>query len=142
MKRLRNHLIGIQQGDVLLFSDFQDGGEMWTGAGPRERRRTIRFGESFRHPPTVHTSVSLWDVDTRSMMRADLSTDRVTRDGFELVFRTWGDSRLARIRVGWMAIGETKHDDDWELYFPQSGLKPPTLVGKTFKRAPKALMNH
>ena len=26
--------------------------------------------------------------------------------------------------------------------FPQSGLKPPTLVGKTFKRAPKALMNH
>ncbi len=29
-----------------------------------------------------------------------------------------------------------------ELYFPQSGLKPPTLVGKTFKRAPKALMNH
>ena len=31
---------------------------------------------------------------------------------------------------------------DPELYFPQSGLKPPTLVGKTFKRAPKALMNH
>ncbi len=29
-----------------------------------------------------------------------------------------------------------------EIYFPQSGLKPPTLVGKTFKRAPKALMNH
>ena len=28
------------------------------------------------------------------------------------------------------------------LYFPQSGLKPPTLVGKTFKRAPKALMTH
>ena len=28
------------------------------------------------------------------------------------------------------------------VYFPQSGLKPPTLVGKTFKRAPKALMNH
>ena len=28
------------------------------------------------------------------------------------------------------------------FYFPQSGLKPPTLVGKTFKRAPKALMNH
>ncbi len=31
---------------------------------------------------------------------------------------------------------------DGRLYFPQSGLKPPTLVGKTFKRAPKALMNH
>lgn len=116
MKRLRNHLIGVQQGDVLLFSDFQDGGEMWTGSGPRERRRTVRFGEAFRSPPMIHTSVSLWDVDTRSMMRADLSTDLVTREGFELVFRTWGDSRLARIRVGWLAIGEVKHADDWELY--------------------------
>ena len=28
------------------------------------------------------------------------------------------------------------------VYFPQSGLKPPTLVGKTFKRAPKALKTH
>ena len=28
------------------------------------------------------------------------------------------------------------------IYFPQSGLKPPTLVGKTFKRAPKALKTH
>ena len=28
------------------------------------------------------------------------------------------------------------------FYFPQSGLKPPTLVGKTFKRAPKALKTH
>ncbi len=28
------------------------------------------------------------------------------------------------------------------LYFPQSGIKPPTLVGKTFKRAPKALKTH
>ena len=36
---------------------------------------------------------------------------------------------------------QVKRELAW-LYFPQSGLKPPTLVGKTFKRAPKALMNH
>lgn len=115
MKRLRNYLIGIQQGDVLMFSDFQDGGEMWTGSGPRERRRTVRFGEGFRHPPSVHLAVSLWDVDTTPMMRSDLTTDRITRDGFDILFKTWGDSRLARVRVAWMAIGETHHDDDWDV---------------------------
>ena len=35
------------------------------------------------------------------------------------------------------------HGDKRRLFdFPQSGLKPPTLVGKTFKRAPKALKTH
>ena len=38
--------------------------------------------------------------------------------------------------TGEYALAETP------VYFPQSGLKPPTLVGKTFKRAPKALMTH
>lgn len=116
MKRIQNNLVGIQQGVVLMFSDFQEDGEMWSGVGPRECRKSVRFGESFRHPPAVQASVSLWDVDTKVMMRADLSTDRITRDGFDLVFSTWGDSRFARIRVSWMAIGEASHDDDWELY--------------------------
>ena len=116
MKKLRTHLVGIDQGDINLFSDFQDGGQMWTGVGPRERRRAVSFSASFRHPPTVQVSVSLWDVDTASHMRADLSAEEVTCEGCEVVFRTWGDSRVARIRVTWMAIGELAHDDDWNLY--------------------------
>jgi hypothetical protein len=32
------------------------------------------------------------------------------------VFRTWGDSRVARIRADWMAIGEVSGEDDWEMY--------------------------
>jgi len=49
MKRFSNHLIGIDQGDMVLFADFEDGGEMWTGTGPRERRRAVRFSETFRN---------------------------------------------------------------------------------------------
>jgi len=37
-------------------------------------------------------------------------------DGFDLVFRTWGDTKVARVRIGWIAIGPVKSDDDWELY--------------------------
>jgi hypothetical protein len=112
MKRLRSHLVGIDQGDTLLFSDFQNNGEMWTGRGQRERRRWIKFSEAFRFPPTVQTSVSLWDMDAATVIRADVSVETVTEDGFDLVFRRWGDSSIARVRIGWIAMGELSDDED------------------------------
>ena len=48
MKSLRSRLIGIDQGDTVLFSDFENDGEMWTGRGQRERRRRVKFTEPFR----------------------------------------------------------------------------------------------
>ena len=116
MKRLRNHLVGIDQGDTVLFSDFEEGGEMWTGKGQRERRRRITFGERFRSVPVVQVSMSLWDMDAATVMRAELSAEAISEDGFDLVFRTWGDTRVARVRVSWLAIGELRQADDWELY--------------------------
>lgn len=116
MKKLRNNLIGIEQGDPVLFSDFEDGGEMWTGRGQRERRRRISFEEPFRSPPAIQVAISLWDMDATTVIRADISSETITESGFDLVFRTWGDTRVARIRVGWTAIGEVVDPDDWELY--------------------------
>lgn len=116
MRRFSNHLIGIDQGDVGMFSDFEDGGDMWTGSGARERRRRVEFSTPFRSPPAVQTSVSLWDVDTANAVRAEVSAENITQQGFEIVFRTWLDTRVARIRVAWTAIGELPHEDDWELY--------------------------
>lgn len=116
MKRLRNNLIGVDQGDLVLFSDFENDGEMWTGRGPRERRRRIRFSEAFRAVPVVHVSLSMWDVNADSPARMDISAETITDEGFDLVFRTWGDTQVARVRAAWMAFGELKHDDDWDLY--------------------------
>lgn len=113
MKKLENHLIGIDQGDVSLFSDFEDGGEMWTVEGPRERRKQIRFSTPYRAAPAVHVSVSLLDADTAAAIRVELKTERITPDGFEVVCRTWLDTRIARLRVAWMAIGAVPHEDDW-----------------------------
>lgn len=115
MKKLENHLIGIDQGDLPLFSDFEEGGEMWTGSGPRERRRKLRFSEPFRAAPAVHASISLLDADKATAIRTELSVENVTAQGCEIVFRTWMDTRIARIRVAWMAIGALQHDDDWEI---------------------------
>lgn len=115
MKKLENHLIGIDQGDVVLFSDFEEGGEMWTGAGPRERRKAVRFGQPFRATPTVHLSISLLDADTQAAVRAELTAENVTAAGFEIVFRTWLDTRIARMRAAWLAIGALEHDDNWVI---------------------------
>jgi hypothetical protein len=115
MKRLRNHTVGVDSGDVVLFSDYEDGGEMWTGRGQRERRRHIPFSEPFSSNPTVQMSLSLWDVDAATVMRADMSAESVTKSGFDMVFRTWGDTRVARVRISWTAIGELSEDDDWDV---------------------------
>ena len=115
MKRIRNHLVGIEQGDTVLFSDFENGGEMWTGRGQRERRRRIKFSEPFRTPPAVQTTVSLWDMDAATIIRADIAAETVTQEGFDMVFRTWGDTRVARVRIGWTAIGELSDDEEWDV---------------------------
>ena len=116
MKRLQNHLVGIDSGSVVTFSDFEDDGEMWTGEGPRMISKPVTFSEGYRKVPSVHVSISMWDMDQNANQRADISAEQVTEQGFELVFRTWGDSKVARIRADWMSVGELHHGDEWELY--------------------------
>jgi hypothetical protein len=115
MKRIASSSIGILQGSRLLFSDFVDGGVMWTGKDERESRHVITFREAFSKLPSVHVSISMWDMDHRHNARADLTAEKITLTGFQLVFRTWGDTRIARVRGDWMAIGAVKSDDDWEV---------------------------
>jgi len=115
MKRLRSHTLGVDSGEVILFSDYEDGGEMWTGRGQRERRRHVKFDEPYAAAPTVQLNVSMWDVDTSTTIRSDLKAEAVTPTGFDMVFRTWGDTRIARIRIGWTAIGELPDDDVWDV---------------------------
>ena len=116
MKKYVGSLIGIDQGNDEVFSDFASGGDMWTGHGSRERRKKIKFSETFRSIPTVQVSLSLWDMDQGANVRADIAAEKVTEAGFDLVFRTWSDTRVARVRMSWMAIGEVASEDDWELY--------------------------
>lgn len=115
MKRLATNFIGIDRGSIILFSDFEDGGKMWTGHGPRDVRRPVLFSESFKSVPVVMVGISMWDLDQKSNQRSDISAENVTEVGFDIVFRTWGDTRVARIRADWTAIGEISDDDDWDI---------------------------
>lgn len=116
MKKFAKQTIGVDQGDDVLFSDYEDGGEMWTGSGPRERRHSLKFREPFSSEPSVHVSLSMWDMASATNARADVTAEKITEKGFDVVFRTWGDTRVARARIRWMAIGEVRDDEDWVLY--------------------------
>ena len=115
MRKFPGHMIGVEQGDVVLFSDFEDDGVMWAGEGPRLHRTPVLFSEMFSELPAVTVNLSMWDVSNGSNMRADVKAEKVSRKGFEIVFRTWGDTRVARVRVAWQALGPVADEETWDL---------------------------
>lgn len=116
MKKLTSGVVGIDHGEVVLFSDFEDDGEMWRGTGPRQKRTKVLFSKTYKSPPHVQVAMSMWDMSNKTNNRVDLQADRITTEGFEIVFRTWNDTQVARVRVAWTSFGELPNADDWELY--------------------------
>ncbi|MBQ1202922.1 MAG: H-type lectin domain-containing protein [Loktanella sp.] len=116
MRRLTSGIIGIDSGDLVLFSDFEDDGTMWRGKGPRQSRADVAFSQPYTTPPHVQVSISMWDISNKSNIRADVQAENITTTGFEIVFRTWSDTQVARCRVAWTAFGELPNDEDWQLY--------------------------
>ena len=88
---------------------------MWTGKGARERRATVKFSKKFKSSPAVHLMLDMIDADRQTNQRMDLVADSISVSSFDIVFKTWGDTRIARVRAGWMAIGEVRDADDWEV---------------------------
>lgn len=115
MRRMESRTFGILQGSVVLFSDYKNNGQMWTGSGERELQREIRFSEAFRESPVVQVSLSMWDIDQTTSPRIDLSFNRVGVAEFWIVFRTWGDTRVAQVRADWTAMGPLYDEDDWDI---------------------------
>jgi len=115
MKRIPTSRLGIEQGSQMMFSDFADGGAMWTGTGERESRQAVKFEEGFAAAPNVMVGLSMWDIDHAHNPRMDLRAEHITTSGFELVFRTWQDSRVARVRADWIALGPVRDDDLWDV---------------------------
>ena len=117
MKRVYASTIGIDQGTEMLFSDFDTGGDMWTGKGARERRIAVTFSEKFKNIPNVMVTLEMFDMDSGTNQRAETVVDNITEVGFDIVFRTWGDTKIARARATWMAIGGIDAADNWdEMY--------------------------
>ena len=115
MRKIGNHVIGIDQGEEVLFSDFEHDGEMWTGEGPRKTDRHVKFDGQFEVAPAVNVALAMWDMSNAANMRVDVRAENVDTRGFDIVFRTWGDSKVARVRVSWQAIGPVSDEEAWDI---------------------------
>ena len=111
MRRFESGSVGIDHGDVVLFSDFEDDGQMWRGEGPRQSRAEVVFSRAYARPPHVQVSMSMWDISNNTNIRADVQAEDITETGFTIAFRTWSDTQVARVRVAWTSFGELPHDD-------------------------------
>ena len=114
MTKILSSALAIDQGDVLVFSDLEDGGEMWTGKGDRSRTARVNFREQFRERPMVSLGIKMIDADTGANLRYDLILEDVSSTGFNIRFKTWGDTKIARARASWMAIGGVEAEDNWD----------------------------
>lgn len=115
MVRFNSSEIGVCQGSVQIVSDYDTGGPFWTGDGDRVTRHRVAFEERFVAPPAVQVTPMMWDIQGTTNIRGDLTVEDVTSAGFMIVFKTWGDSRIARMRVTWTAIGPLPDDDHFML---------------------------
>ncbi|MDN5567650.1 MAG: H-type lectin domain-containing protein [Paracoccus sp. (in: a-proteobacteria)] len=115
MQRFNANEVGIDQGELTLVTDFDTQGPMWTEQGERTVRQRVDFSERFLMPPAVHLSLGMWDLDVTTNQRGDLLVENVTSAGFDLLFHTWGDTRVARMRIQWMAIGALPDEQDFVL---------------------------
>ncbi|WGI22642.1 H-type lectin domain-containing protein [Amylibacter sp. IMCC11727] len=115
MKKLYSSVTGVDQGSIQLFSDFEDEGEMWSGTGERERWMPVEFSEPFKGIPSVFITLELLDLHSGANHRTVTVAENISETGFDAILRTWGDTRIARARAAWIAIGEVKGDEDWDI---------------------------
>jgi len=60
-------------------------------------------------------TLSMIDMSNEAYLRGDLRAENITKTGFNIVFRTWADTKIARARVAWMSIGALPGDDAWDI---------------------------
>lgn len=115
MQKIKHGTLAIDQGNVGLFSDFEKGGAMWCDHGSREARQHVQFSQPYIAPPSVTVGLSMWDMATDANSRVEIKAENVSETGFDLVFSTWSDTRIARARANWQSIGAVEDDDNWDV---------------------------
>jgi hypothetical protein len=118
MRRFGSRSIGLDEGEVILFSDYESDGPMWKGEGQRRVSQVVTFSESFAEPPSVRVWLTMWDISHTATSRVDISARDINSERFTIQFQTWGDTRVARVRAGWLALGTLQDDDHWEVDKP------------------------
>lgn len=107
-QQITSPLVGVQVITAAgeLFNHVDENGPMWADDGDREVRFKLRFATGFQRAPHITLGISGLDSSCAQNLRFSLATDAVTPEGFVIIFKTWGDTKIARASVNWSAIGQ------------------------------------
>jgi len=76
-----------------------------TGTGWRSYRAAVTFDPPFLETPKVSLALSGQDVDPGTNNRIFLKAEKITVNGFDIVYTTWADTKVLSIWATWTAIG-------------------------------------
>lgn len=105
--------LSLASGSTLLFDHIENGGEMWDSSGIRLFTKRIKFEAAFNQPPQVMISLGMIDADHSTNLRLQLRAEDINRNSFKAVAETWGDTRIGRLSISWLAIG--KNGSEWDV---------------------------
>jgi hypothetical protein len=96
----------IQTGEFTAAPD-KEGYSLQGGTGDRTYIEDIVFEKPFTVPPRVLVSLSGYDATAGpdNTIRVHVSAFRVTKTGFTLRVKTWGEGRVGSVWGGWIAVG-------------------------------------
>lgn len=80
--------------------------QLHEGEGQRTHASAIGFARGSATTPRVVLGVNGLDAEIHTDTRFNVSARNVSRDGVDLCIRTWGDTKVLAIEVGWLAHGE------------------------------------
>ena len=90
------------------FVRFTNGGHyMNTGSGERTLEERIYFEEKYENIPHVMASISGLDEGNEDAptIRIELKVEEIDTSGFNIIIRTWENSKLFNIKVTWTSFG-------------------------------------
>jgi len=85
----------------------QEGYTLHTGKGERIFTETVAFEKGYQSPPKVHVVLSGYEArgDQTGTVRVRVSASKITKTGFSLQVKTWGDGSVSSVWGTWMAVG-------------------------------------
>ena len=109
--------VQVETGQLALFDHIEEDGPMWAGDGPRSVSSAVAFGSNFDAAPGVHVSIGSIDAASEQNLRLRIGASDVTPEGFTVAAHTWGDTRIGRLTVSWLAVGTAAPRDEgvWDV---------------------------
>ncbi len=93
----------VQTGSFAISSDTP-GYTLNSNSGDRTYTLEVNYPQPFNKKPNVILSVSLIDAEKTTNLRYDVQASAISRDGFMIKIKTWGDTKINIIGGSWLAV--------------------------------------